>query len=295
MPVDEEAFISEPESGINAPKDSETDEKPLATPPVTPVMASATLAAPPSPSTSVRPNRRRKSSSARSIGSQSESIPPSSPAQVFRNLLISEESFREQYIILAKSRRKHIIFFSILVGSMTYFTYSVFVDPSIYRAINFFDRLMFMVSGITLGLFYLTGLYNNAFLYSPKFIHNANKGIRTLNIKIVKIPPTWKESILRLVWDPVYCSQQGQLIKIVLSSRVFTTDTIDAWEIYRQDYWLRENERVRRVGKRPSPAKPTTNGGVSAERRIRTRKRTLSKVPLTQVPALSKPAISDHV
>ncbi|ANB11189.1 Nem1-Spo7 phosphatase regulatory subunit SPO7 [Sugiyamaella lignohabitans] len=202
--------------------------------------------------------RRRKSSTTKS-GSKSHSrnsssissisaepIPPNNPTQIFRNLLIMEESFRDQYIALRRTRRKNVIFFSFLMTAAVYFTYSVFVEPSIYRAVSFFDRLMFLVSIISVGLFYLTGLYNQAFVLAPKFVHNANKGIRAFNIKLVVVKPTWTESVIRLLWDPVYTAKKGGLIKLILSSRVFTTDTIETWDLYRERYWLKENERARR-------------------------------------------------
>lgn len=173
-----------------------------------------------------------------------DSLPPYSSAQVFRNLLVLEESLRIQYKDLSLSRRKHIIFFSFLLTAMLYFLYAVFLSPSIYRLFSFLQRVGFLASTITMGLFYLTGLYTKTFVEYPRFIYSTNKGLRPYNLKLVKTPKNWKERFIGLFWDPSYMAQPGRLIKVVLSTRVFTPETIEGWEIYRQEYWERELERV---------------------------------------------------
>jgi hypothetical protein len=166
--------------------------------------------------------------------------------QIFSTLIVMEESLRRQYIELSISRRRHVLFFSVLVLAAVYFSYGVFVSPSMYWVINIVDRLMAFTCYITLGLFYLTGLYHKAFVVAPRFILDANKGLRLFNVKLVRVPTTWRETIGRTVWSPVYSQQPENIVKLVLSTRAFSPDTIEAWEIYRQDYFDRERERALR-------------------------------------------------
>lgn len=207
-----------------------------------------------------KPKRSRRRSSSNRRGGRSSSRSSSvavdeeaelqSPYQMFRNTLIVEESFRQQYQGMAISRRKHILFFCILVLTTGYYTYSVFINPSIYKMFNFFDRLMLMGTVITLGLFHLTGLYTKTFIYEPRFVYSINKGLRPFNMKLVKIRKTWAEYILGLFYNPAYQSRPGRLVKLVLSARTFNQEIVESWEMYRQDYWDREWERYRRREKK---------------------------------------------
>lgn len=237
---------------------------------------------------SVKPKRRKKSSlslegHSRSSSSVSavlarETIPPRHPLNTFKNLIVMEESLRQQYIAMAISRKKHVLFFSFLVLSSTYFGYAMFINPSIYRLVNFFDQLMFMASIVILGLFYLTGLYTKAFVYSPRFIHNANKGLRPFNVKLVRVPRTWKEYLISVVWDPGFVCAHGRLVKIILSARAFSPEIVEGWEIYRNEYWERENTRQPRAKNvSVSRAEDSTNGLLPIARDRRPRRRTLSK------------------
>jgi hypothetical protein len=49
------------------------------------------------------------------------------------------------------------------------------------------------------------------------------------------------------LWNPSYTSSPGRLIKIVFNTRVFSAETIEGWEIYRQEYWDRVIERMKRL------------------------------------------------
>lgn len=196
------------------------------------------------------PRRRRRSSvaSTHSRSSSTSSISgeppsPSHPANVFRNLLIMEEALRVEYTQLRFTRRKYTLFVVLLVASTLYFAYSVFIDPSIYRVIHFFNRLFLMISLVTIVLFYISGSYKKTLVHSRKFIHNANKGLRGFNVKLVRVPPTWLEAFADIFWHPAYASRPGRIVKIVLSPRAFNPDTVDGWELYRQEYWNREFER----------------------------------------------------
>lgn len=202
------------------------------------------------------PRRRRRSSAAASSthsrSSSASSIlsheppSPSHPANVFRNLLIMEESLRVEYVQIRYTRRKYTLFVVLLIASTLYFAYTVFIDPSIYRVIHFFNRLFLMISLVTIVLFYISGSYTKTLVHSRKFIHNTNKGLREFNVKLVKIPPAWMESLIDVLWSPAYSNRPGRVVKIVLSPRAFNPDTVEGWEIYRQEYWNREYDRLTR-------------------------------------------------
>lgn len=218
------------------------------------------------------PQRRRRRSSAASylstISNRSDSPANASrapqrpahpshshPANIYRNILIMEESLRQEYIIQRKTRRKYLLFNFAMVCLAIYFFYCVFIDPSIYRVIHFFNRLFFMIFLITIILFYISGSHRNTIESSRKYIHNTNKGLRSFNLKVVKIPRTWKESFIDLFWSPAYASRPGRVIKIVLSPRAFDSEVVEAWELYRQEYWNREYLRSQQKAKMNNPNK----------------------------------------
>lgn len=230
------------------------------------------------PNSNASQRRRRRSSTASALStisnrSDSPSNPsrapprpahpsPTHPANIYRNILIMEESLRQEYIIQRKTRRKYLLFNFAMVCLAIYFFYCVFIDPSIYRVIHFFNRLFFMIFLITIILFYISGSHRNTIESSRKYIHNTNKGLRSFNLKVVKIPRTWKESFIDWFWSPAYASRPGRVIKIVLSSRAFDSEVVEAWEIYRQEYWdreyLRSQQKAKMANSARRPAKQQT-------------------------------------
>ncbi|CAN6674607.1 sporulation-specific protein Spo7p [Trichomonascus vanleenenianus] len=221
----------------------------------------SSLEAPPVPSSPSRVVKKRRGthSHSRSRNELLETLPARSPAQIFRNLLALEQSLRIQYTEVAQSRRKHLLFFCVLLTAIAYFHYSVFFSPSIYRLFSFLNKVGLVTTVIIMGLFYLTGLYHKTFVDYPRFLHTTNKGLRPFNVKLVRVHRTWRESLIALIWDPAYSCREGGLVKIVLSPRSFSTETIEGWEIYRQEYWEREYNRRLRRKLNPAPkrvAKP---------------------------------------
>lgn len=239
------------------------DSKPQTPPPQQPAVATPDAESTP-------PRRRRRSSTASSTHSRSSSassfttrlLPvepaPYHPANVYRNLLIMEESLRTEYVQLRFTRRIYTIFFLCLIAGTVVLSYYVFLNPSIYRGVHFFNRLGLMILLVTIVLFYISGSYSTTLVHSRRFIHNTNKGLHTFNVKLVKIPPTWLESLVDLVWAPAYASRPGRVVKLVLSPRAFNPDTIEGWEIYRQEYWNREYERCKRFKAKKKTAMTTT-------------------------------------
>lgn len=168
-------------------------------------------------------------------------------SQVYSNLIILEESFRTQFLELQKSRRSLIIFFWLILACSFYLTYSLWFNPSVYKGIFLLQSVCTLACYIALGLFYLSGMYTKVFVTAPRFINDANRGLRDLNFKLVKSPRTWNESLHHIV-RPTYMQHPGRLLQIVLSPRAFPSFFIEGWETYRMEFWERE-ERHRAARK----------------------------------------------
>lgn len=211
-------------------------------------------------------------------------MPPNSSAAVYRNLLALEQSIRTQYLEMVQKRRKNLTFFVILCMAMAYFSYTVFVEPSIYGLFSFLQRVGFISTLITVGLFLLTGLYSQTFVEYPRFLGSTNKGLRSFNVKVVRVKSTWKEALIRAIWAPGYTSRPGRLVKVVLSTRAFSSETIEGWEIYRQEYWEREHDRMMRRHRAPAAKDPHSQHASTTtlgHRRRPTHLRNETEKPLT--------------
>lgn len=74
----------------------------------------------------------------------------------------------------------------------------------------------------------------------------TNKGMRLLNIKLVKTSTGFEEKILRL-FNPVYSKTLIGPVKLVLSTREFSPTFIDDWEVFRYEYWRKQAKRKRNI------------------------------------------------
>lgn len=193
--------------------------------------------------------KRRKRSRSRSRDAAA-SIHPLSVVSVFSNLMIVEDTLRKRYIELEKSRRNHAVFFYFMVGLACFLTYVNLVTPSLYRWIRFLEVMLNITMYISLGLFYLTGLYSKTFVIAPRFIPDANKGLRGLNVRLVKVPPTWRERFWRII-DPVHMDRYGRLVQLVLVPRAFSAHFVELWELYRREFWEKERRRQLKKAKQP--------------------------------------------
>ncbi|ODQ69311.1 hypothetical protein LIPSTDRAFT_40071, partial [Lipomyces starkeyi NRRL Y-11557] len=146
----------------------------------------------------------------------------SSPTQIYRNMLILEESLRSQYIALRLRRYKYTLFCGLLVLWTVYFYYGVFIWYSVYAYVHLFHKLCLMIGVVTLSLFYLSGLYSKTMVYPRKFLSNTNKGLRQFNLKL---------------------PSGGDVVKLVMLPKAFSAEFREGWEVYRQEYWEKENEK----------------------------------------------------
>ncbi|EGV60122.1 Spo7-domain-containing protein [Yamadazyma tenuis ATCC 10573] len=203
--------------------------------------------------------------------------------KIFRNLLILEESLRDQVAQQRGLRRKYLTFMAILCAVITsiahHLYFSNYETSSPFRVVLTFVLLALM---ITLLLYYLSGEYQKTIVLPRKFLSSTNKGLRQLNVRLVKIKTPLIDllsdlirefslfvimTILNLIhkFDPslkhnkdskievffVSCQSQCQPrvgiadVKLVLNARVFNTDIREGWELYRSEFWIREGVRRR--------------------------------------------------
>ncbi|KTW32178.1 uncharacterized protein T551_00860 [Pneumocystis jirovecii RU7] len=165
---------------------------------------------------------------------------------IYHNLLMFEESLRQEYISLYLRRRKYSkVFFLWLLSWIVYFFYGVFIVPSNYYYVSLLYRLCLLAGVITLLLFYLSGLYSKTLMLPLKFIPYTNKCLRPYNLKIVP-NRTIKSRLLRLLPHRMLARPdygEGG-VRLVLLSKGFDRSFCEGWEMFRQEYWASEQNRL---------------------------------------------------
>ncbi|GMF29756.1 unnamed protein product [[Candida] boidinii] len=133
------------------------------------------------------PNARSHSGRRRSHSRSREEIAPA--AKIFKNLLILEESLRQQYTEQKLLRRKYFCFF-MTIGIFSISSGYQLISSSSITISNYMKliyQIIFVITIVTLVLFYLSGEYNRTIVRPRKFISTTNKGLRQLNLRIVKL------------------------------------------------------------------------------------------------------------
>jgi hypothetical protein len=236
------------------------------------------------PTTKPKRRLRRKSNKSDStsitMGTGYTSIPGT--GKIFRNLLILEESLRQQVIQQRALRRKYLIFLMVLFSLIFTVSYHLFITDSKSTGIRrVLLQLTLLALLMTLFLYHLSGEYQKTIVLPRKFLSTTNKGLRQLNIRLVKIVNPWTDSFTDIIREIllniiggclnafhkvseksiknknskievflVSCQSQCQPrigvtdVKLVLNTRVFNTDIREGWELYRSEFWI--NEGVRR-------------------------------------------------
>ena len=217
---------------------------------------------------------------------------PSSPPQIYLNLLILEASLRSQYLTLRARRRQNTFFLLLLALWITSFLYALFLRPredgsgmggSVYWVVEMAEKVALMGGVVTAILVWGTGQWERGVRWPRRFVGTTNRGLRTINAKIVVINgPWWKEMLahLELLFpysilfsshgsshhyidtsaekrghqgvrhddDLNYIREEdlwpgGDYIKLLLFAKPFSPDFRENWELYRTEYWEKENER----------------------------------------------------
>lgn len=273
-----------------------------------------------------RVSRRRKSDSSeqssrrslRSSSAQREKIPQAT--KIFRNLLILEESLRQQSKDQRTLRRKFTSFVATLVGlevSTVYILYFANVPPSSTSKI--FLQLFFLSILVTLALFNISGEYRRTIIIPRKFFTSTNKGLRQLNMRLVKVKApisdtfidNWRTIIRWIVSIWLYClkpietlpltkwwihklkaaenSAQPRIgatdVKLVLNPRAFNSEIREAWELYRDEFWAREGSKRRHKKEEEIDTKDVLDKTKLVEKhRKQRRERRRSKLATTETP-----------
>lgn len=130
---------------------------------------------------------------------------PSSPPQIYLNLLILETSLRSQYLTLRARRRKYTFFMLLLSVWVTYFFYALFLRPredgrgvggSVYWVVEAFEKVMLMIGIVTGLLTWGTGQWEQGVRWPRRWLGVANRGLRGMNTKIVIIRGSWWKEML---------------------------------------------------------------------------------------------------
>jgi hypothetical protein len=243
------------------------------------------------------------------VTSDPTSLLPSSPPQIYLNLLILEASLRSQYLTLRARRRQNTFVLTLLAIWIAFFTYLLWLRPredgkgiggSQYWLIDMTQKLCFITGVVTALLFWATGQWERGVRWPRRWVGIANRGLRGMNAKIVIIRGPWWSEIAswlafmvpfsgglwggetagssyhyinlsqekkhdlagdagrprhRIVEDGKEYAEEdiapgGDYLKVLLLPKPFSPDFREGWEIFRQEYWERENERRAELRKR---------------------------------------------
>lgn len=138
------------------------------------------------------------------------SLLPSSPGQVYLNLLILEASLRSQYLTLRARKRQNTFVLIVLGIWIAYFVYCQFLRPradgagvggSEYWLVDVFEKVC-LLSGVVMGLlFKLTGQWERGVRWPSRWLRTTNRGLRGMNCKIVVLKgPWWREMLSHLIF-----------------------------------------------------------------------------------------------
>ncbi|ONH67461.1 Sporulation-specific protein SPO7 [Cyberlindnera fabianii] len=239
------------------------------------------------------PSRRRRSdaterSTTRSLRSHSahRDIRYPHATKIFRNLLILEQGLRDQYREQKSLRNRFTFFLAALAGIEAFTIYSLYsvvpgpVPPMVLKFIAFFIL-------VTLALFHLSGEYRRTIVIPRRFFTSTNKGLRQLNLRLVKNKEPlgdrfsdlvrsglrvyvhssqWcvdktgslKNLVILAWWSELLRSLEIRAqprvgafdVKLMMNPRAFNAEIREAWEMYRDEFWAREGSRLRHVSEK---------------------------------------------
>lgn len=203
---------------------------------------------------------------------------PSSPPQIYLNLLILESSLRAQYLHLVSRRRLNTFFLLLLAFWNGFFFYALFLRPredgiglggSVYWVVETSEKLALMGGIVTVLLVWGTGQWERGIRWPRKWLGNTNRGLRGFNLRVVIIRGTlWRELLGHMsfllpfgLWREAGGSDWhfvehetglvveedladgGDGIMLLLLPKSFSPEFRENWEEYRTEYWEKENER----------------------------------------------------
>lgn len=249
----------------------------------------------PSGSTPTTPKPRRKSrQKSRTLDAPSEKSKnwdfqsgsgyTSTPAtgKVFRNLLILEESLRQQVFQQKAMRRKYLTFLATLCCLIASISHHLYFSQRT-GPLRVILQLVLGTLCMTVLLYNLSGEYQKTIVLPRRFLALTNKGLRQLNVRLVRVKMSFTDTcgdlmrefslflimmLLRslhtifplmvrnpgskielwLVLAQLRCQPRYGLsdVKLVLFPRTFSTDIREGWELYRNEFWANEGVRRRK-------------------------------------------------
>ncbi|OJJ39513.1 hypothetical protein ASPWEDRAFT_169355 [Aspergillus wentii DTO 134E9] len=130
---------------------------------------------------------------------------PSSPPQIYLNLLILESSLRAQYLALRERRRQNTFFLLLLASWIAYFAYALFLRPredgrgvggSVYWVVDMGEKVALIGGVVTALLGWGTGQWERGVRWPRRWLAVANRGLRCMNTKIIIIRGSWWQELL---------------------------------------------------------------------------------------------------
>lgn len=205
--------------------------------------------------------------------------------KIFRNLLILEELLRGQVVEQRALRRKYLTFLAVLcllIAVILHHLYLTDASVSPRGTMRVILQFVLLALVMTLLLYHLLGEYQKTIVLPRKFLSSTNKGLRQLNVRLMKIKTPWLQEVPDLLREVLlvfitYCLHllhfvsptsknnrhlklevflvtcqllcQPRIgvtdVKLVLNARVFNTDIREGWEVYRNEFWIKEGRRRR--------------------------------------------------
>ncbi|KAL9584949.1 MAG: hypothetical protein Q9212_001802 [Teloschistes hypoglaucus] len=160
---------------------------------------------------------------------------PSSPPQIYLNLLILEASLRSQYLTLRARRRQHSFFLLLLTAWIAGFSYALFLRPredgsgvggSVYWVVETAEKVALLGGLVTGILLWGTEASYHHVKSTAKALDGRQRHMGSGNLTTVED-----------------LSPGGDYLKLLLLPKPFSPDFRENWELYRLEYWEKENER----------------------------------------------------
>ena len=125
---------------------------------------------------------------------------PSSPPQIYLNLLILEASLRSQYLHLLARRRLNTFFILVLALWNSFFFYLLFLRPredgtgfggSVYWVVETLEKVALMGGVVTGLLVWGTGQWERGIRWPRRWVGTTNRGLRGFNLRVVVVKRGW--------------------------------------------------------------------------------------------------------
>lgn len=202
---------------------------------------------------------------------------PSSPPQIYLNLLILESSLRLQYISLRARLRMHLLLLVSLTAWNLSFTYLLFFRPredgsgvggSVYWVLESAEKLGWCSGIVTFCLFLGTGMYERGVRWPRKFVGTTNRGLRGFNLKVVVVKGTFLSELLGwlAMLDPFGWFREDRVNFQVVPKDIESNASKDHWNSHAARHGLLEEDLapggdVLRVLLLPKPFSPDFREG----------------------------------